>query len=193
MRQVRSLGSAPGPVCWAYRLEVAYMAQKTDYQQLGQLTFCDHPFWWASRLPALQKSSRLMPSSRLICLPFADNSLAPAPSGIEDLREKGELQKAYYSFLHAITSSSLSHVLLQTPSEALHQALGALVAGGAGHIDPGIRKTCLQVWATAVALLCKWDKQESPIFDEVCCDEQGNCLKASDHRCVTQQHKTKHS
>lgn len=75
----------------------------------------------------------------------AENGLAPATSGVEDLREKGELQKAYYSFLHAITSSNLSHVLLQTPSATLHQALGALVAGGAGHIDPGIRKTCLQV------------------------------------------------
>ena len=78
-----------------------------------------------------------------------ENGLAPANSGIEDLREKGELQKAYYSFLHAITSSNGSHVLLQTPSATLHQALGALVEGGAGHIDPGIRKTCLQVWDSA--------------------------------------------
>lgn len=82
----------------------------------------------------------------------ADYGLAQAPSGMEDLREKGELQKAYYGFLHAITSSSLSHVLLQTPSETLHQALGALVAGGADHIDPGIRKTCLQVWALMLSL-----------------------------------------
>lgn len=81
-----------------------------------------------------------------------DSGLAQAPSGIEDLREKGELQKAYYGFLHAITSSSLSHVLLQTPSAPLHQALGALVAGGAGHTDPGIRKTCLQVWAFMLSL-----------------------------------------
>ena len=64
---------------------------------------------------------------------------------MEELREKSELQKAYYSLLHAVTSSNLSHVLLQTPSATLHQALGALVAGGAGHTDPGIRKTCLQV------------------------------------------------
>ncbi len=76
----------------------------------------------------------------------ADNGLAPASSGIEDLREKGELQKAFYGFLHAITVSNLSHILLQTPSDTLHRALTALVAGGAGHVDPGTRKTCLQVW-----------------------------------------------
>lgn len=70
----------------------------------------------------------------------------PASTGIEDLREKGELQKAYYGFLHAVIGSSLSHVLLQTPSETLHRALTALVAGGAEHVDPGTRKTCLQVW-----------------------------------------------
>ena len=81
-----------------------------------------------------------------MCVP-AGNGLAPATSGMEDLREKGELQKAYYSFLHAITSSNLRHVLLQTPSETLQPALGALVTGAAGHIDPGIRKTCLQVRA----------------------------------------------
>ena len=93
-----------------------------------------------------------------MCVP-ADTGLAPATSGIEDLREKGELQKAYYSLLHAITSSNLRQVLLQTPSETLQQALGALVAGGAGHIDPGIRKTCLQVWAASVLQCCatSWD------------------------------------
>ena len=71
--------------------------------------------------------------------------LPPSASGMEDLREKGELQRGYYGFLHAITTSTLAHVLLQTLSQSLHIALGALVAGGAGHIDPGIRKTCLQV------------------------------------------------
>ncbi|KAL3158479.1 hypothetical protein ABBQ38_010711 [Trebouxia sp. C0009 RCD-2024] len=90
----------------------------------------------------------------------ADSGLAQAPSGIEDLREKGELQKAYYGFLHAITSSSLSHVLLQTPSAPLHQALGALVAGGAGHTDPGIRKTCLQVLHALVPILCSSDASQ---------------------------------
>ena len=84
----------------------------------------------------------------------ADNSLAPASSGIEDLREKGELQKAFYGFLHAITVSNLSHILLQTPSDTLHRALTALVAGGAGHVDPGTRKTCLQVWVVNTLLLC---------------------------------------
>jgi len=84
----------------------------------------------------------------------ADNSLAPASSGIEDLREKGELQKAFYGFLHAITVSNLSHILLQTPSDTLHRALTALVAGGAGHVDPGTRKTCLQVWVVKTLILC---------------------------------------
>lgn len=82
----------------------------------------------------------------LSCSAEADNGLAPALSGIEETREKGELQKAYYGFLHAVTVSNLSHILLQSPSETLHRALTALVAGGAGHVDPGTRKTCLQVW-----------------------------------------------
>ena len=93
----------------------------------------------------------------------ADNSLAPATSGIEDLREKGELQKAYYSLLHAITSSNLGHVLLQTPSETLQPALGALVGGGAGHVDPGIRKTCLQVWVASLRVLL-WPEQRRRVY-----------------------------
>lgn len=80
---------------------------------------------------------------------IADDMLSPSPSGMEDLREKGELQRAYYGFLHSITSSTLASVLLQTPSQSLHLALGAVVAGGAGHVDPGTRKTCLQVWKHA--------------------------------------------
>ena len=82
----------------------------------------------------------------LACSAEADNGLTPALSGIEETREKCELQKAYYGFLHAVTVSNLSHILLQSPSETLHRALTALVAGGAGHVDPGTRKTCLQVW-----------------------------------------------
>lgn len=71
---------------------------------------------------------------------------------MEDLREKGELQRAYYGFLLAITTSNLAGVLLQTPSQSLHLVLGALVAGGAGHMDPGVRKICLQVCYDA----CAW-------------------------------------
>ncbi|KAL0051899.1 hypothetical protein WJX82_004175 [Trebouxia sp. C0006] len=100
------------------------------------------------------------PATAAASLSEADNSLAPASSGIEDLREKGELQKAFYGFLHAITVSNLSHILLQTPSDTLHRALTALVAGGAGHVDPGTRKTCLQVLHALMPVLCSSDSSQ---------------------------------
>ena len=98
-----------------------------------------------------------------------ENGLAPASSGLEDLREKGELQKAYYSFLHAITSSNLTHILPASASETLHQALTALVAGDAGKIDPGTRETCLQVGNSIRHLLLTFLSGSCPLSSLVAC------------------------
>lgn len=51
----------------------------------------------------------------------------PALGSAEDMRERGELQKAYYSFLHALAHNELTSALLQTPPGTLDAVLGALM------------------------------------------------------------------
>lgn len=38
-----------------------------------------------------------------------------APSSSEEARERGDVQRAYYSFLHTLTTASLSPCLFQVP------------------------------------------------------------------------------
>ena len=46
---------------------------------------------------------------------------------MEAARERAELQKAYYSFLHALTSNDLTSSLLATAPGALEAVIGALL------------------------------------------------------------------
>jgi hypothetical protein len=64
---------------------------------------------------------------------------------LEFAREKGELQRAYYSILHAISHHGLAPLLLSCPGAVGELVLGALTRGAATHVDPGVRKLCLQV------------------------------------------------
>ena len=63
----------------------------------------------------------------------------------EDARERGELQRAYYSLLHATTHNELTGVLLAAPAATRDAALEGLVRGAASHVDAIVRKTCMQV------------------------------------------------
>lgn len=71
----------------------------------------------------------------------------PAAAGsTEDLRERAELQRAYYAFAHALVHNGLAGVLLGAPPGTLDGMLGALMRGGATHIDAGAR-----VWGAGCA------------------------------------------
>lgn len=62
----------------------------------------------------------------------------PAAAGSnEDLRERAELQKAYYAFAHALVHNKLAAVLLRAPPGTLDAVLGALMRGAATHVDAG--------------------------------------------------------
>lgn len=52
---------------------------------------------------------------------------AAALGSAEDARERGELQKGYYSFLHSLVHNDLAGALLRAPPGALDAALGALM------------------------------------------------------------------
>lgn len=68
----------------------------------------------------------------------ADGGGKPAAAGSnEDLRERAELQRAYYAFAHALVHNKLSPVLLHAPPGTLDAALGALMRGAATHVDAG--------------------------------------------------------
>lgn len=75
--------------------------------------------------------------------------LALAPLGpaatLEEARERGELQRTYYLLLSAVTSNAMSGALLKVPPGALEAAVVGLTRGAATHVDPTVRRTCLQV------------------------------------------------
>jgi exportin-T len=64
---------------------------------------------------------------------------------LEELREKGELQRSYYALLLGITLNNLTGSLLQLPAQVLDNIMTALAKGAATHVDPTLRKTCIQV------------------------------------------------
>lgn len=64
---------------------------------------------------------------------------------LEELREKGELQRSYYALLLGITLNNLTGSLLQLPAQVLDNIMTALAKGSATHVDPVLRKTCIQV------------------------------------------------
>lgn len=107
------------------------------------------PDWDWSGAKALPSASVATPSSPAVrAAPLsgaAGGGSVPALGSAEDMRERGELQKAYYSFLHALAHNELTSALLQTPPGTLDAVLGALMQGAGTHVDSGVRKTCIQV------------------------------------------------
>ncbi|GBF91404.1 exportin [Raphidocelis subcapitata] len=79
---------------------------------------------------------------------------AEVTATLEDVREKGELQRAYYSFLHGVAHQGLAAALLQAPPSVLDSVLSALTRGAASHVDPTVRRTCLQVFERLLAEWC---------------------------------------
>jgi exportin-T len=74
---------------------------------------------------------------------------------LEEAREKAELQKLYYSLLHALAHSNLSGVLLRVdPAGVLEPLMGALTRGAATHVDAGMRRTCVQVYMRLIQEWC---------------------------------------
>lgn len=64
---------------------------------------------------------------------------------VEELREKGDLQRSYYSLLLGLTMNSLTGSLLQLPPQVLDNIMTALAKGAATHVDPAVRRSCIQV------------------------------------------------
>ncbi|GMH39364.1 hypothetical protein BSKO_07262 [Bryopsis sp. KO-2023] len=81
--------------------------------------------------------------SGALCLPTKGDVQKGAL--VEESREKGDLQKAYYSLLHVTVSSKLDGVVLKLPEATLKVILSALIEGASSHMDPAVRKSCIQV------------------------------------------------
>jgi exportin-T len=75
---------------------------------------------------------------------------AAVAATLEEAREKGELQRAYYSFLLGLAQNGLTGALLQAPPAVLDSVLTSLTKGAATHVDPTVRRTCLQVGGAGV-------------------------------------------
>ena len=66
---------------------------------------------------------------------------------LEDARERGELQRAYYTLLHIMAHTGLSGALLKMPQPGvLDAAIEAVTQGASAHVDASVRRTCMQVW-----------------------------------------------
>jgi hypothetical protein len=64
---------------------------------------------------------------------------------LEELREKSELQRSYYSLLLAVVTNNLTGSLLRLPPQTLDNIMTALAKGASTHVDPSLRKGCVQV------------------------------------------------
>lgn len=64
---------------------------------------------------------------------------------LEDAREKGELQRGYYGLLHCVVHQNLSSSLLPASPQVLDSMLTAVARGAATHVDPSVRRICVQV------------------------------------------------
>lgn len=64
---------------------------------------------------------------------------------LEELREKSELQRSYYSLLLAVVTNNLTGSLLRLPGPTLDSIMTALAKGASTHVDPSLRKGCVQV------------------------------------------------
>ncbi|KAK9827309.1 hypothetical protein WJX81_002974 [Elliptochloris bilobata] len=69
---------------------------------------------------------------------------AAAPAASEEAREAGDMQRAYYALLLSLATNQLAPALLQAPGGALDAALEALLRGAASHVDPVVRRMCVQ-------------------------------------------------
>lgn len=63
----------------------------------------------------------------------------------EELREKSDLQRGFYNMLLAITTHNLIDCLLHIPPQVLDSIMTALAKGAATHVDPSLRRSCIQV------------------------------------------------
>lgn len=70
---------------------------------------------------------------------------AAVAATLEEAREKGELQRAYYSLLHGMALNGLAGSLLQAPPAVLDAVMTAISKGAASHVDASVRRMCLQV------------------------------------------------
>ncbi|EFJ23763.1 hypothetical protein SELMODRAFT_174640 [Selaginella moellendorffii] len=66
-------------------------------------------------------------------------------SNTEEMRELQELQKAFFNFLHAVTSNDLSSVLRFQTGGRLNEIILLLLDSSCGHKDILVRKICVQV------------------------------------------------
>eukprot|EP00879_Flechtneria_rotunda_P007650 GHRR01008022.1.p1 GENE.GHRR01008022.1~~GHRR01008022.1.p1 ORF type:complete len:244 (+),score=108.64 GHRR01008022.1:34-732(+) len=79
---------------------------------------------------------------------------------LEDAREKGELQRSYYSLLHCIVHQSFASSLVQASPQVLDSLLTALAKGAATHVDASVRRTCIQVLERLLSDWCSTDSSE---------------------------------
>lgn len=69
----------------------------------------------------------------------------------EEARERGEVQRSFYSLLHALVHNALGSFLLAAGDSVVQPTLNAVIQGAALHCDAAARRSCIQVPHTHAA------------------------------------------
>jgi exportin-T len=93
----------------------------------------------------------------------ASSPLTPATTSAaisEELREQAEVQRAFFAVLHCIAKEDLGMIVLSIADEERSKCIQALEFGAARHVDPLIRRVCIQTLGTLAASWCPVDAPE---------------------------------
>ena len=91
--------------------------------------------------------------------PAATMSQSTNPVGsTEDLREKADLQKQYYTFINSVTQCCVVDMVI-SPRETT--AVPDLIQGAVSHVDPSVRKLCISTLGNVVHHWLDWIKNNS--------------------------------
>ncbi|XP_057842753.2 exportin-T isoform X2 [Cryptomeria japonica] len=96
---------------------------------------------------------------------FPKDSIPTGPgSNTEEIRELQELQRTFFTFLHAVTSNDLSAVfLVPKNSEYLNVIIRLLISAACGHKDILVRKSCVQVFIKLIKNWCTQSNEEEKV------------------------------
>ncbi|KAL5516022.1 hypothetical protein EMCRGX_G001278 [Ephydatia muelleri] len=67
------------------------------------------------------------------------------PSDMEEMRERQNLQKAYYLFISSLTTNDVTQVIANQGAQFLEEVLGTLITGSVEFPDPVTQKLCFSI------------------------------------------------
>ncbi|KAH9298639.1 hypothetical protein KI387_030321, partial [Taxus chinensis] len=103
-------------------------------------------------------------ASRVFAILPKDGIPTGPGSNTEEIRELQELQRIFFTFLHAVTSNDLSAVfLLPNNFGYLNELIQLLISAACGHKDILVRKACVQVFIKLIKNWCTRSNEDEKV------------------------------